>query len=128
DTSASIGSRGDARGGTFFGTIDEPSVYSRALSTAEIQAIYNAGSAGKCPPPPPTNCVPAPSGLVSWWRAEGTAVDAVDGNHGLTQGGLAFASGQAGAAFSFNGTNAAVIITASSNLNVGSGSGFSIET
>ena len=28
--------------------IDEPSVYNRALSAAEIAAIYNAGSAGKC--------------------------------------------------------------------------------
>jgi len=32
----------------FAGIIDEPSVYNRALSTNEIQAIYNAGSAGKC--------------------------------------------------------------------------------
>ena len=30
--------------------IDEPAIYNRALSAAEIQAIYNAGSAGKCPP------------------------------------------------------------------------------
>ena len=29
------------------GLIDEPSVYNRALSPAEIQLIYNAGSAGK---------------------------------------------------------------------------------
>jgi len=60
DTSAAIGSRGDARGGTFFGMVDEPSVYSRALSAAELQAIYNAGIGGKCPLPPvmvaqPTN-------------------------------------------------------------------------
>ena len=32
----------------FAGRIDEPAVYNRALSAAEIQAIYNAGSAGKC--------------------------------------------------------------------------------
>jgi hypothetical protein len=31
----------------FGGRIDEPAVYSRALSRAEIQAIYNSGSAGK---------------------------------------------------------------------------------
>jgi hypothetical protein len=31
------------------GLIDEPSVYNRALSPAEIQLIYNAGSAGKHP-------------------------------------------------------------------------------
>jgi hypothetical protein len=34
--------------GMFAGIIDEPSIYSRALSTNELAAIYNAGSAGKC--------------------------------------------------------------------------------
>jgi len=33
----------------FNGLIDEPAVYNRALSDTEIQAVYNAGSAGKCP-------------------------------------------------------------------------------
>ncbi len=32
----------------FAGIIDEPSIYNRALTTNEIAAIYNAGSAGKC--------------------------------------------------------------------------------
>jgi Concanavalin A-like lectin/glucanases superfamily len=36
----------------FRGLIDELSVYNRALSAHEIQAIYGAGSAGKCPLPP----------------------------------------------------------------------------
>ncbi|HET7625534.1 MAG TPA: LamG-like jellyroll fold domain-containing protein, partial [Verrucomicrobiae bacterium] len=41
-----IGKRGD---GQFFdGTVDELSIYARALSDAEIQAIYNAGASGKC--------------------------------------------------------------------------------
>ncbi|MCX6894860.1 MAG: leucine-rich repeat protein [Verrucomicrobia bacterium] len=44
----SIGSRGDARGGSFYGAIDEPAIYSRALSDGEIFAIYNAWSSGKC--------------------------------------------------------------------------------
>lgn len=35
----------------FAGLIDEPSVYKRALLPNEIQAIYAAGSAGKCQPP-----------------------------------------------------------------------------
>jgi hypothetical protein len=34
------------------GRLDEISVYQRALAGSEIAAIYNAGSAGKCPPPP----------------------------------------------------------------------------
>ena len=33
---------------TLNGLIDEVTIYDRALSTAEIQAIFNAGSAGKC--------------------------------------------------------------------------------
>ena len=41
-----IGQSGE---GFFFnGDIDEPSIYSRALGTNEIQAIYAAGSSGKC--------------------------------------------------------------------------------
>jgi hypothetical protein len=36
----------------FAGLIDELSLYNRALSATEIQGIYKAGSAGKCPPPP----------------------------------------------------------------------------
>jgi hypothetical protein len=37
------------RGGFFYqGSLDEVEVYNRALSASEIQAIYNAGSAGKC--------------------------------------------------------------------------------
>ena len=43
----------------FRGDIDEISLYNRALSAAEIQAIYNAGSAGKCTiPVPPVTTVP----------------------------------------------------------------------
>lgn len=39
--------------GTYLtGPIDELSLYNRALSQAEIQAIVNAGSAGKCAPAP----------------------------------------------------------------------------
>ncbi|PWU11253.1 MAG: hypothetical protein C5B50_23750 [Verrucomicrobia bacterium] len=36
---------------SFWGTIDEVSFYNRALSAAEIQTIYNAGSSGKCMAP-----------------------------------------------------------------------------
>jgi hypothetical protein len=60
DTSASIGSRGDVRGGTFYGSIDEPSVYNRALSAAEVQAIYLASSTGKCRTPAPPSIVTQP--------------------------------------------------------------------
>ncbi|MDT5155764.1 MAG: hypothetical protein QOH51_121 [Acidobacteriota bacterium] len=42
---------GDLYNGRFFkGEIDELSIYNRALSASELQAIFNAGSAGKCKP------------------------------------------------------------------------------
>jgi hypothetical protein len=34
----------------FTGELDEPALYNRALSAAELLAIYQAGSEGKCPP------------------------------------------------------------------------------
>lgn len=43
-----IGTNGG--GGRFTGLIDEVEIFNRALSPIEIQALYNAGSAGKCKP------------------------------------------------------------------------------
>ncbi|MCH7808917.1 MAG: hypothetical protein IIB60_06805, partial [Planctomycetes bacterium] len=34
----------------FIGHIDEVDIFNRALSATEIQAIFDAGSAGKCKP------------------------------------------------------------------------------
>ena len=199
--------------GRFPGLMDEVSLYNRTLSAAEIQAIYNAGSAGKCPlgvapsivtqptsqavlagataafsvtaagtpslsyqwrlngtnvvgatgtsltlanvqassagsysvrvtnafgsvissnavltVNPPSSCTPPRSGLVSWWRGEGTASDFAGNNNGVLEGGVAFAAGEVGQAFKFNGTNADVRIPASGSLNVGAGDGLTIET
>ena len=48
---ARIGNHPNSEVNCFFkGIIDEPSLYNRALTASEIQAIYNAGSAGKCVP------------------------------------------------------------------------------
>jgi hypothetical protein len=50
--------RDESPSGYFNGRIDEIEVYSRALTAAEIQDIYNAGSAGKCKKnrPPVAQC------------------------------------------------------------------------
>ena len=40
-----------ASGDWFAGFVDEVSIYGRALAPSEIEAIYNAGDAGKCPAP-----------------------------------------------------------------------------
>src|SRR5205823_5306672 len=47
----------------------------------------------------------APSGLISWWRAETNALDAFGTNHGTLMNGAAFAPGESGQAFSLDGVN-----------------------
>jgi hypothetical protein len=47
-TSAAIGARGDNLASSFLGMIDELSIYSRALSSVEMQAIFLAGISDKC--------------------------------------------------------------------------------
>ena len=86
----------------FTGQLDEISIYNRPLSLAEIQSIYNAGSAGKCTAAP-QSCIAPPSGLVSWWPGESDASDRVDGNGGSLIGGVSFTNGMVGKAFDFNG-------------------------
>jgi hypothetical protein len=51
-----------------------------------------------------SSCTAAPSGLVSWWSAEGNANDIIGGNSG-TLNGAGFTNGEVGQAFTFNGTS-----------------------
>src|SRR5207249_4082770 len=95
---------------SFLGLIDEVSVYSRALSASEVASIYNAGSAGKCPPVAQPVCVPAASGLVDWWKGDGNANDAVGASNGTLDGNATFAPGLVGQAFSLDGVGDGVVI------------------
>ncbi len=61
-------------------------------------------------------CAPPPSGLVSWWRAEGSASDGVDSNNGTLLNGASFASGMVGQAFSFNGSYQCVQVPHAASL------------
>ena len=64
------------------------------------------------------DCVPAPSGLISWWRAEGTTNDSAGNHPGTLVGGAGFASGHVGQAFSFNASSdTGVIVPSASALN-----------
>lgn len=50
-------------------------------------------------------CVPPPSGLVSWWPGDGHANDIVGGNHGtLSTGGVTFVPGKVDQALNVDGT------------------------
>ncbi len=66
-------------------------------------------------------CIPPPSGLISWWDAdlvsETTACDLPDGNTGTMIGGVGVVSGLVGDAFSFDGTSY-VRVPPAPNLNV----------
>ena len=118
-----IGFWGENHDNSFLGAMDELCFYNRALSTNEIQAIYNAGSEGKCI----SFCTPPPSDIISWWPAEGNAIDIVSGNNGIAAN-ITYTIGEVGNAFDFNDSNAYVRVPASSNLNVGLGNGFTFET
>lgn len=83
----------------FNGLIDEVEIIGRELTLGEVQAIYNAGSAGKCKPV----CTAPPANMVSWWPAEGNATDVQGAHNGILQGGATFAPGRVGRAFSFDG-------------------------
>ena len=98
----------------FGGLVDELEIFNRTLTAEEIAAIYNAGSAGKCRP-----CAAPPSGLVSWWKAEGNAQDTWDGNHGSLQNGTVYGTGKVGQAFSFDGNNGYVFVPNTLNIHGG---------
>src|SRR4051794_3144587 len=61
-------------------------------------------------------CVTVPAGAVSWWRAQGNAVDDKGTNNGTLNGGAITAGGKVGQAFSFNGTSAYVSAPDSASL------------
>ena len=70
---------------------------------------------GPGPATPP--CATPPSGMVSWWPAEGDANDIQDGNDGTFNGTPAYGSGRVGQAFSFNG-DPANYVSVPSNTNL----------
>src|SRR4029077_12775157 len=67
------------------------------------------------------SCVTPPSGMVSWWPAEGDANDIQDGNDGTLENGAGFGTGEVGQAFSFNGSNQDVAIGNPANLKLTTG-------
>lgn len=72
-------------------------------------------------------CLTSPSGLVSWWRAEGDANDAGgSNNNGIFENGAAYGPGKVGQAFLFNGSGN-VRIPAAPSLDLGQYPGFTIE-
>jgi RHS repeat-associated protein len=64
----------------------------------------------------PAVCSSAPTGLISWWRAETNAWDSAGTNQGTLMNGAAFSPGKVGQGFSFNGSNQCIAIPWSPGL------------
>lgn len=56
-------------------------------------------------PPAVAQCIDLPASAVSWWRAEGDAVDALTGSAGTLVNETTFGSGKVGQAFSLDNSN-----------------------
>ena len=72
-------------------------------------------------------CYPKPAGLLGWWQGEGNPVDSTGAHPGYLSGGLTYASGESGTAFSFNGTDALVTVPDARSLYVDDTDGMSLE-
>jgi uncharacterized repeat protein (TIGR01451 family) len=56
----------------------------------------------------PTSCTAVPSGAVAWYRAENNGVDSIGPNFATANGSASYTTGEAGQAFSLNGSTAYV--------------------
>jgi hypothetical protein len=72
-----------------------------------------------------TSC--APPGLAAWWRWEGNGEDVFLRNPAQLLGNPVFVNGEVGQALALNGANQAAKVPASATLDLGAGSGLSIE-
>src|SRR3989440_1119666 len=96
-----------------FGALVQPTL-SKSFSARKPspRVTQNSGTAQKpasiapAIPATPSPCASPPSGLVSWWPAEGNTNDIVSHNNGTwLSGGPAYDVGEVGQAFSFNGAD-----------------------
>lgn len=77
---------------------------------------------------PPANCaMSAPTGLISWWTADGTASDRVGVNHGMLVNGVVYTTGRVNQAFSVDGTSSYVSIPDSPNLEFSGSTPYTLE-
>ncbi|MGB5012725.1 MAG: LamG-like jellyroll fold domain-containing protein, partial [Pyrinomonadaceae bacterium] len=96
---------GHDTGGSIHGKIDEVSIFGRAMSAVEIQSIYTAGGAGKCPN---GACVTAPADLQSWYRFQGNTSDVFNLHPAGAQGNPTYVAGRVGQAINLDGADDSV--------------------
>ncbi|MBK6723596.1 MAG: hypothetical protein IPG58_10110 [Acidobacteria bacterium] len=77
----------------------------------EGSGLPNRGLAFTAPVGTPTPACTPPAGNVLWYRAEANALDSsASNNHGIEEGGVAYAAGKVGQAFSFDGVDDRVVV------------------
>lgn len=87
--------------------VDEVDIFNRALAGSEIQAIYNAGAAGKVNP----NCATASTNAVGWWGGDDNVYDLAHTNFGILFNGASYAAGKVGDGFNFDGVNDYLVVS-----------------
>jgi hypothetical protein len=104
---------GISSGGTpvayYTGLVDDIQVYDHALPDSEVQWLFDH--------PGRAVCASATDGMVSWWKGEGNASDFAGSNNGTLAGGVGFADGKIGQAFSFDGADDYVDVPALTTSN-----------
>ncbi len=98
-------------------TVVVTNAYGAVTSSVAVLTVTNA-----------TGGVPLPSGCVAWWRGESNGLDCINTNHGSISGGIGYADGMVGQAFSFDGTTAELQVAPSMSLDIGGGAGMTFET
>ena len=99
------------RSGTFANFFFPSNAATMQLSNTANSVIARVTDVFSVPQP-----APLPAGVISWWRAEGNALDSVGTNHGVLTNGATFAAGNAGQTFAFDGVNDYVSVADSPSL------------
>jgi hypothetical protein len=114
-TALAIGTDRDGAGGSNFrGIIDEVAIYNYALTASQVQSNFSSVT----PPEPEPPAPPATPAVVSQWRGENNAQDAVGSNHGTLMGGAGFAPGVSGQGFLLDGVNDYIRVPDSASLHL----------
>ena len=94
-----VGSGGEAGKLGAAGSSGEAGKLGHAGSDGEAGKLGTGGSGGTAP-----SCATPPSGMVSWWHADGNFKDAVGSNDAASGGDVSFGAGEINQGFQLDGT------------------------
>ncbi|MGE3840785.1 MAG: LamG domain-containing protein [Vicinamibacterales bacterium] len=98
-----------------------------AVTTVAVGLIGVQSTAAVFGPAADPQPAALPGGLVAWFPAEGNYLDVVGNHDGSPLGGVTFAPGKVGQAFSFNGLNGEVVLNHTAALDFGPGDSFTLS-